>query len=96
MVGVAGDGTLRVGAPSIGKHILRVVVAGGGSHHAEVSEQVHQPNGWDATPPAIFRLRQRSCKHWPHQDSKNRGPAMMGLRMMVFIGAAAGPATSEF
>ena len=38
MVGVAGDGTLRVGVPSIGKHSLRVVVAGGGSHHAEVAE----------------------------------------------------------
>ena len=38
MVGVAGDGTLRVGVPSIGKHILRVVVAGGGSHHAEAAE----------------------------------------------------------
>ena len=39
MVGVAGDGTLRVGVPSIGKHSLRGVVAGGGSHHAEVAEQ---------------------------------------------------------
>ena len=38
MVGGACDGTLRAGVPSIGKHILRAVVAGGGSHHAEVAE----------------------------------------------------------
>ena len=38
MVGVAGDGTLRAGVPSIGKRGLRAVVAGGGSHHAEVAE----------------------------------------------------------
>ena len=39
MVGGACDGALRVGVPSIGKHSLRVVVAGGGSHHAEVAVQ---------------------------------------------------------
>ena len=36
MVGGARDGALRVGVPSIGKHSLRVVVAGDGGHHSSV------------------------------------------------------------